>query len=76
MVRPGGLELPTFWFVARHSQNLNGLFGVAYEPKHITLTPTMRPRDLSSRPMWTPPISGLIRSHYGAALPEILDETS
>jgi hypothetical protein len=31
MVRPGGFELPTFWFVASRGQNPNGLFGVAYE---------------------------------------------
>ncbi len=31
MVRPGGLELPTFWFVAIRVKMLNALFGVAYE---------------------------------------------
>ena len=31
MVRPGGLELPTFWFVANGVKMLNALFGVAYE---------------------------------------------
>jgi hypothetical protein len=31
VVRPGGFELPTFWFVAGQGQNPNGLFGVAYE---------------------------------------------
>jgi len=31
VVRPGGFELPTFWFVASRGQNPNGLFGVAYE---------------------------------------------
>ena len=30
MVRPGGLELPTFWFVAIRVKMLNALFGVAY----------------------------------------------
>ena len=31
VVRPGGLELPTFWFVAIRVKMLNALFGVAYE---------------------------------------------
>jgi len=30
-VRPGGLELPTFWFVAIRVKMLTALFGVAYE---------------------------------------------
>ena len=30
MARPGGLELPTFWFVAIRVKMLNALFGVAY----------------------------------------------
>ncbi len=30
-MRPGGLELPTFWFVAIRVKMLNALFGVAYE---------------------------------------------
>ncbi len=29
-MRPGGLELPTFWFVAIRVKMLNALFGVAY----------------------------------------------
>ena len=33
MVRPGGLELPTFWFVDIGSQNPSCFFGVAYEPE-------------------------------------------
>jgi hypothetical protein len=31
VVRPGGFELPTFWFVANGIKMLNALFGVAYE---------------------------------------------
>jgi hypothetical protein len=31
MARQGGLELPTFWFVAIGVKMLNALFGVAYE---------------------------------------------
>ena len=31
MVRPGGFELPAFWFVANGIKLLNALFGVAYE---------------------------------------------
>ena|ERR1700694_5074374 len=30
MVRPGGFELPAFWFVAIRVKMLNALFGVAY----------------------------------------------
>jgi len=30
MVRPGGFELPAFWFVANGVKMLNALFGVAY----------------------------------------------
>jgi hypothetical protein len=30
LVRPGGFELPTFWFVANGVKMLNALFGVAY----------------------------------------------
>jgi hypothetical protein len=30
MARPGGLELPTFWFVAIRVKMLTALFGVAY----------------------------------------------
>ncbi len=30
VVRPGGLELPTFWFVAIRVKMLTALFGVAY----------------------------------------------
>ena len=33
VARPGGLELPTFWFVAIRVKMLNALFGVAYELK-------------------------------------------
>jgi hypothetical protein len=30
VVRPGGFQLPTFWFVANGVKMLNALFGVAY----------------------------------------------
>ena len=33
VARPEGFELPTLWFEASRSQNLNGLFGAAYESK-------------------------------------------
>jgi hypothetical protein len=33
VARPGGLELPTFWFVAIRGKMLNALFGVAYGPE-------------------------------------------
>ena len=38
MVRPGGLELPTFWFVAEQGQNLSACSGVAYGPTDDALT--------------------------------------
>jgi hypothetical protein len=31
VVRPGGFELPAFWFVANGVKMLNALFRVAYE---------------------------------------------
>jgi hypothetical protein len=31
VVRPGGFELPAFWFVANGVKMINALFGVAYE---------------------------------------------
>jgi hypothetical protein len=34
VARPERFELPTFWFVASHGQNPNGLFGVAYESEN------------------------------------------
>jgi len=38
VVRPGGFELPTFWFVANGVKMLNALFGVAYElERHSSL---------------------------------------
>jgi hypothetical protein len=44
MARPERFELPTFWFVASRSQNLTGLFDVAYEPKRPTPTHAMIPK--------------------------------
>ena len=39
MVRPGGFELPAFWFVANGVKMLNALFGVAYGlERHSSLT--------------------------------------
>jgi hypothetical protein len=29
VVRPGGFELPTFWFVGAESKKLNALFAIA-----------------------------------------------
>ncbi len=40
----GGLELPTFWFVAEQGQNLSACSGVAYGPTDDALTRTTRPR--------------------------------
>jgi len=45
VVRPGGLELPTFWFVAEQGQNLSACSGVAYGPADDALTPTQRDRN-------------------------------
>jgi hypothetical protein len=39
----GGLELPTFWFVAEQGQNLSACSGVAYGPTDDPLTRTTRP---------------------------------
>jgi hypothetical protein len=44
VARPGGLELPTFWFVAEQSQILSACSGVAYERKHAALTRAMIPK--------------------------------
>ncbi len=40
----GGLELPTFWFVAEQGQNPSACSGVAYGPTDDALTRTTRPR--------------------------------
>jgi hypothetical protein len=34
MVRPGGFELPTFWFVGKQSKILSAAAGVAYKGTH------------------------------------------
>jgi len=37
VVRPGGLELPTFWFVARKYKTLSAAAGVAYRrTRHLS----------------------------------------
>ena len=41
MARPGGLELPTFWFVVESREILNALFGVAYPENHSILSPSV-----------------------------------
>jgi hypothetical protein len=43
MVRPEGLELSTFWFVAEQGQNLSACSGVAYGPRQAALTRSMIP---------------------------------
>jgi hypothetical protein len=53
MARPGGLELPTFWFVAIRVKMLNALFGVAYGLKtpffpHLA-APNLAPKTAFSR---------------------------
>ena len=47
MVRPEGLELSTFWFVAEQGQNLSACFGVAYEHKTALPTLSLIPRYLT-----------------------------
>jgi hypothetical protein len=42
-VRPEGLELSTFWFVAEQGQNLSACSGVAYGPKQATRTRALIP---------------------------------
>src|SRR6266436_9282335 len=44
MVRPEGLELSTFWFVAEQDRNLSACSGVAYERTGTTLPCAMIPR--------------------------------
>jgi hypothetical protein len=37
MVRPGGFELPTFWFVGKQSKILSAASGVAYRgTRHLS----------------------------------------
>src|SRR5262249_43900595 len=63
MARPGGLELPTFWFVVESREILNALFGVAYpktirfsvpqlgnlgNQKGITMTKKLKPSELDA----------------------------
>lgn len=42
VARPRGVEPPTFWFVASHGQNPDGLFGVAYESRNAEGPSTQR----------------------------------
>ena len=41
MARPGGLELPTFWFVVESREILSALFGVAYPEDHSIFGPSV-----------------------------------
>jgi hypothetical protein len=41
MARPGGLELPTFWFVVESREILSALFGVAYPENHSIFSPSV-----------------------------------
>jgi len=41
MARPGGLELPTFWFVVESREILSALFGVAYRENHSIFSPSV-----------------------------------
>jgi hypothetical protein len=37
MVRPGGFELPAFWFAGKQSKTLNAASGVAYRgTRHLS----------------------------------------
>ena len=49
VVRPGGLELPTFWFVVLGSEIPSSFFGVAYEPR-TPFRPSSVVRRLSAIP--------------------------
>ena len=44
MVRPEGLELSTFWFVAEQGQNLSACCGVGYKLMDTALICAMIPR--------------------------------
>jgi hypothetical protein len=39
VVRPGGFELPTFWFVATPYKTLSAASSFAYEPEGIDCSP-------------------------------------
>ena len=41
MARPGGLELPTFWFVVERREILSALFGVAYPENYSVFIPSV-----------------------------------
>jgi hypothetical protein len=41
MVRPGGFELPTFWFVGLGLKILTCFFGVVYEPETLKNLPQL-----------------------------------
>ena len=41
VARPGGLELPTFWFVAVQGQNLSACSGVAYPENQSIFSPSV-----------------------------------
>jgi hypothetical protein len=45
VVRPEGLELSTFWFVAEQGQNLSACSGVAYEQISPFLGLTLIPKN-------------------------------
>jgi hypothetical protein len=44
MVRPGGFELPTFWFVATGAKILSRFGGVTYGPKPLFFEPSIEPK--------------------------------
>ena len=44
VVRPGGFELPTFWFVATGAKILSRFGGVTYGPKPLFFEPSIEPK--------------------------------
>jgi|SRR5580692_334962 hypothetical protein len=74
VARPGGLELPTFWFVAIGVKMLIALFGVAYESEtpffpHLAapnLAPKTGQSPILARFRWQPHCRALYQTPVAA----------
>jgi hypothetical protein len=58
MVRPGGLELPTFWFVGKMSKCLSDMVSVTYESESTAKAFLLDKVDKDSG-------EGMVRDHQG-----------